>query len=286
MMEKRIKRNENYIINDKGVVYSIKGNKKTELKQTWNESRGYIVYLGKTGVSVALLMAETFLEQQANQNIVKHINGNRKDNRIENIKWTSEQELFNERIQNALKIIPLSNKYEKRISEISGFEDFVGYTITIDGDVYSYIGGKHKLKYSSNKGYLQVTIGSRLKKRVTRKIHRLVALAFIPNPNNYKQVNHIDGNKQNNNINNLEWIDNKNNQRHAILNGLKQTSVIKMYSLENKLLKTFNSMFEVLNFLDITSSSAIYECINGTYKQAYGYIWESIPKKVQRPSKV
>ena len=75
---------------------------------------------------------------------------------------------------------------------------------------------------TDSNGYLGITIslGSRNKiKRV--RIHRLVAEAFIPNPNNLPQVNHIDGNKQNNKVDNLEWCDNRYNQLHAIDLGLK-----------------------------------------------------------------
>jgi hypothetical protein len=54
----------------------------------------------------------------------------------------------------------------------------------------------------------------------TRKIHRLVAIAFIPNPDNLETVNHIDGIKRNNNASNLEWMSIKDNHRHGFATGL------------------------------------------------------------------
>lgn len=57
--------------------------------------------------------------------------------------------------------------------------------------------------------------------RKTLKAHRLIALAFIPNPDNKPYINHIDGNKTNNNISNLEWVTAKENTRHAVALGLR-----------------------------------------------------------------
>lgn len=66
-------------------------------------------------------------------------------------------------------------------------------------------------------------------------VHRLVATAFIPNPNNLPQINHIDGNKDNNHISNLEWCDNSYNQKHACDNGLKSTIKMSEHSALRKL---------------------------------------------------
>lgn len=74
---------------------------------------------------------------------------------------------------------------------------------------------------ASVKGYLQahLRVG---KKRQTVYIHRLVAEAFIPNPDNKPIVNHIDGNKKNNDVSNLEWVTASENNFHAYKNGLKR----------------------------------------------------------------
>lgn len=64
-------------------------------------------------------------------------------------------------------------------------------------------------------GYQQVKAGNQWV-----SVHRLLALAFIPNPKNYETVNHIDGNKQNNSLNNLEWCSRTENIYHAMDNGL------------------------------------------------------------------
>lgn len=70
-----------------------------------------------------------------------------------------------------------------------------------------------------SKGYLRVRITIN-RQKMSHKIHRLVAKAFIENPNDLPQVNHKDGDKSNNCVENLEWISNKDNSTHAINNGL------------------------------------------------------------------
>ena len=97
--------------------------------------------------------------------------------------------------------------------EIPGYEK--KYKVSNLGNVYS---NKHKriLKpYKVRKGYLRVDLFGSKFVRKHQKVHRLVAMAFIPNPDNKPQINHIDGNPANNCVTNLEWCTNDENQKHA-----------------------------------------------------------------------
>ena len=104
-------------------------------------------------------------------------------------------------------------------------EEFPSYQVSNLGNIKNSKGdlmvvGKRK----TNSGYLQVRLFYN-GKYYYRYIHRLMAIAFIPNPNNYRTVNHIDGNKINNVITNLEWASDEMQQRHAFLTGLKSKGI-------------------------------------------------------------
>jgi len=105
---------------------------------------------------------------------------------------------------------------EKR--EIAGFP---GYYVYEDGCVWSSIKGKGRfiapaLHY---KGYVRVSLVGPEGRR-TRFVHRLVALAFLPNPDGKAEVNHLDGNKENNHVSNLQWATHQENVQHAYDNRL------------------------------------------------------------------
>lgn len=107
---------------------------------------------------------------------------------------------------------------------------------------------------TNSKHYWRVSIPSEIGVKESRKfysIHRLVATAFIPNPQNLPQINHIDGNKDNNCVENLEWCDNGYNQQHAVNAGLKDVSKMSIHSSFRKLseeqVQFIKHMYETIN---------------------------------------
>lgn len=86
-------------------------------------------------------------------------------------------------------------------------------------------------KFTDKYGYLYVSL-NKCNQKKKKKLHRLIAEAFIPNPNNYPVVNHIDENKKNNNIDNLEWCSVKYNQNYSNYKTFKKVKCLntgKMY---------------------------------------------------------
>lgn len=155
--------------------------------------------------------------------------------------------------------------YEKLGLKKIDIDGYSGYYINSKGEVYSTQHGLLKklkpFKVGKYRNYLAVRLYKN-KKGTDFKVHRLVALYFIDNPQNLPQVNHIDGNTFNNNVDNLEWCTNSENQLHAWNLGLN-------YRSENcKSPETVNFMSRVkcynpivqfdnnYNFIDI------YGCVN------------------------
>lgn len=128
----------------------------------------------------------------------------------------------------------------------------------------------------NNCGYVIVNLRIKGFKK-TFYVHRLVAEAFIENNFNKEQINHIDGDKCNNNIFNLEWCTPSENINHAKKNGLQcecpNRIKIKQYDIMGNYLNTFNSIKEASTKTN-SYASAIGLCVRGKRKQTNNFIWK------------
>jgi len=137
------------------------------------------------------------------------------------------------------------------------------------------IKGKNIKLYMDKEGRYIVKL-SKNSKRKNYKVHRLVAIAFISNPNNYPYINHKDENPKNNRVDNLEWCTAKYNSNYGtIKDRIAKASERKIiqYTLDNKFIQEWESMTKAQNKLNIPQSN-ISACCRKIYKQAGGYIWK------------
>lgn len=134
-------------------------------------------------------------------------------------------------------------------------------------------------------GYLKVFLYKGGKAR-QMLVHRLVADAFLDKQDGKGFVNHKDGNKHNNNADNLEWCTRSENMKHAYMKGLAHAQAkgkygkdnpkaipVSMFSKDGKLLATFGSLIDAAMFIGAKSSGQICSCCKGRLKTAHGYVW-------------
>lgn len=146
---------------------------------------------------------------------------------------------------------------------------------------------------NEHNGYVYVILYKNKKNKCCR-VHRLVAQTFISNYENKPYVNHIDGNKQNNCVSNLEWCTAKENTQHAFKNGLikipkgKDNHMYKKYGDKHwnskKVInidtgKIYNSFGEIARELNIINASNIVANCKGKKLSAYGYHWKYLKEE-------
>lgn len=168
------------------------------------------------------------------------------------------------------------------IRPIDGYDG--RYYVTATGAVWSTISQKFLALRDNGHGYLLAWLYDEGHKRKGYQVHRLVAQAFLSNPNNLPEINHKDENPYNNNVENLEWCDrtynNAYNNHHTRIqhtaeeNGMTRP-VIMCDKITHKPIQTFISAREAGRFTgDPKHSQGICKTCSGIQKSAYGYFWK------------
>lgn len=151
-------------------------------------------------------------------------------------------------------------------------------------------GGKRRIpekilkQNETNSGYKTVGLGRRIDgTRKTRTVHKLVALAFIPNPDNKATVNHIDENKHNNRADNLEWCTYKENMHHnndsMIKRGAEtQRQYFGQYTVDGTLIKVWHGFKKMDRETEFRRRS-VWLCCRGKQKTYKGYVWKYMTKE-------
>ena len=152
--------------------------------------------------------------------------------------------------------------------------------VSSEGNVRSNMRDGRILKQQEDrKGYMRISVTVNQVKH-TIKVHREVALAFLDNPNGLDQVNHIDGNKKNNSVSNLEWVSCLDNARHAVKTGLwknvllasqrtnkaRETPIVSVDAATGER-REFGSVSEAERFFKTRHISAV---LNGERQKAKG----------------
>jgi hypothetical protein len=168
----------------------------------------------------------------------------------------------------------------KNIKESNGL-----YLISNLGNVKSYTQkkqGEILIPVVQSSGYTTVTLHGDIRK--TCVIHRLVAQAFIPNTENKREVNHINGIKNDNRVENLEWATSSENRIHAFRTGLQKGFSVKgkdhplskpvtQLTLDNIIVANFAGVREASRHIGVYHGG-IYSCCSGLQKTAYGFKWQ------------
>lgn len=163
------------------------------------------------------------------------------------------------------------------MKDIKGYEGL--YAVTEDGRVWSHYRKRFLNPTADAKGYLRVDL-YKDKKKQNYKIHRIVAEAYIDNPNNLPQVNHKDENKENNCVDNLEWCDTTYNLNYGSYPSAMAERVKgncragkQVRCVETGII--YKSMLEASRQTGI-NNACISHSLNGWAKTAGGFHWEYI----------
>ena len=147
---------------------------------------------------------------------------------------------------------------------------YPNYQISNMGRIWNAKTQRYLKPSKKSNGYYQINLVAINGKRKKEYLHRLLALTFIDNPNNYPEIDHIDRNRENNELSNLRWVSKTMNQRN------KSDNVkVAQYDKDNNLIASYNSIAEAVEAVNGTVSG-IYSYFAGKANYYKGFTWTKL----------
>ena len=274
-----------------------------------NYSGATLFHTGEQGrrFKIHELVAKAFVPNPEGYTFVRHKNGRLQDNRADNLEWVEDRPVKKKkkktkRTSKTVYASPIlevldddlleGDVPESDISDGEIWKDVMGfdgrYKISKNGRVVSFWRKKSRCikataDSTKNGGYLlSYQLRDKDGKIHHKMVHMLVAEHFIPNPLGYKSVMHIDGNPQNNNVDNLRWTERsvqhrvKKSEDYKKLKGkhnLMTTQEVEQYYTDGTYINTFKSISEAAEKTKC-SCGAIKSVLDGTASSTGGYVWK------------
>lgn len=238
------------------------------------------IKIGNEYYYISHLVAEAFIRSMSEHDIIKHLDGNSLNNRLDNLEIYNTDDFGID-----FTDIPNFPRYQvSRNGVIRRLQSTLPHAVNGTQTVGEMIIKPVEDKY----GYLYVSITNFNTGKCCRvAVHRIVAQTFIPNPEDKPTVNHINGNKKDNSVGNLEWATVLEQNHHAIRTGLRdgnmnsaRTASIKSISKPVLCVETgeiFSSCSEAERKLNLGSSMVHYSIRRGV--KAHGYTFEYVDKQ-------
>ena len=154
-------------------------------------------------------------------------------------------------------------------------KEYNGFLVDENFNIYNKHTGRKVTPYLGSDGYMHIKRQEKGRK-IRLRLHTLIAILFVENPNNYKYVNHIDSDKTNNHPSNLEWCTNSENIQHGWDSGNrthKNNTHVVVYDLKGNYINTFISLRQMAEVLRV-DRHVVARILKGERKNNYPYVFE------------
>lgn len=265
----------NYFVDEQGNIF----NQKTQKYLKGTIRSGYkMVKLTinkiKRDYCIHRLVAEAFLDNPKNLPQVNHIDRNKLNNNVNNLEWVNASDNIKHCNQTGKNKRQKINPINEEISERNGWKQFKdsNYWFNKDGRGCNIKTKKYLNTSMKNDGYLRYFLYLNRQRKVYLA-HRLIYEVFNGEIKENYQINHIDGNKQNNHIDNLEMVTGSQNMQHSFYVLKNNVKSVLQYDLNGDFIKEYPSMSQAAKELSIDVSGISLAC--NKHLQSYkGYLWK------------